>query len=43
MKRIKKTVMKVFAKFTYQTAQQGAGLASILTLHQPKVPKKLAK
>ena len=43
MKKKKATVARVLAKFTYQTAEKGAGLASLFSLHQPKVPKKLAK
>ena len=43
MKKKALNISKVFAKFVFHTAKEGAGLASRLGMHQPKVPKRLAK
>ena len=40
---MKEMLLKISALFTFRAANIGAGLASNLGWHQPKVPEKLMK
>jgi cyclic lactone autoinducer peptide len=43
MKKLTRKINGALAKIAYRTAVKGAGLASHLGWHQPKVPNRLTK